>query len=123
MPSEWSELTRLTGGRPFRVERVRLVDDDIALEGDFELSSLARLAANDQAFVAAFVHCHGSIKQMETWFGVSYPTVKNRLNRIAKSLDFAEFDVEPGQAQTGAVLDQLERGEVTVDEALEALER
>ena len=123
MASEWSKLTQLTGGRPFRVERVRLVDEEIALEGDFEPSPLARLTANDQAFVAAFVHCHGSIKQMETWFGISYPTVKNRLRRIAESLDFAEFDADPGQARTGAVLDLLERGEVTVDEALEALER
>ena len=53
---------------------------------------LARLAGDDQVFVAAFIRCHGSIKQMEKFFGVSYPTIKNRLNRIGAQLPFAEID-------------------------------
>ena len=52
----------------------------------------ARPPADDQIFVAAFVRCHGSIKQMEKFFGVSYPTIKNRLNRIASSLEFVDTD-------------------------------
>jgi hypothetical protein len=53
---------------------------------------LAQLPAEDQVFVAAFVRCHGSIKQMEKYFGVSYPTVKNRLNRIGSQLSFVEIE-------------------------------
>src|SRR5690348_3898598 len=120
MPTDWQELTRLTQGRPIVVERVRLSDQDIALEGSFELPQLARLTSEDQVFVTAFVRSHGSIKEMERIFGISYPTVKSRLNRIAEHLDFVDTDPAP----TGAdVIDRLRRGEISAQEALAELER
>ena len=84
MTKEWHELTRLTKGEAITIERVRLDSSDIAIEGKFELPPLARLSSEDQVFVMAFVRCHGSIKKMEEVFGISYPTVKNRIQRIAK---------------------------------------
>jgi hypothetical protein len=120
----WHKLTDLVGGIDFTIERVRTVDDGIAVEGDFELPLLARLDAKDQSYVAAFIHCHGSIKQMERWFGVSYPTIKARLNRIAEQLDFAELvDGETLVATTSGVLDRLESGDIDADEALVELAR
>lgn len=122
---DWQALTRLTAGAPCEIERVRLTGQDVAIEGHFELPPLARLAAEDQVFVAAFVRCHGSIKQMEKYFGVSYPTIKNRLNRIGSQLAFVE--IEQGSetdapAQTPSeVLDRLSRGELTFAQALERL--
>ena len=92
---DWQTLTRLTGGAPFEIERVRLTEQDVAIEGHFEVPPLAALPADDQMFVAAFVRCHGSIKQMEQFFGVSYPTIKNRLNRIGALLPFPEVDPQP----------------------------
>ena len=80
---DWQELTAITRGADLVVERVRM--GDIAIEGAFELPQLARLSVEDQVFVAAFLRSHGSIKEMEQVFGVSYPTVKARLNRIAAS--------------------------------------
>src|SRR5579859_4574766 len=94
-PHDWQELTRLTGDQPFVIERVRLTGKDIAIEGAFALPRLARLSAEDQVFVAAFVRSHGSIKEMEQVFGVSYPTIKNRLARIAESLEFVEIGLPP----------------------------
>jgi hypothetical protein len=90
---------------------------DVRLEGDFEVPALARLSLEDQAFVIAFIRHHGSIKKMESLFGVSYPTVKNRLNGIARQLD-ATFDAP---TPNELVLDRLARGEITVDQALERL--
>jgi len=120
----WHKLTDLVGGKDFTIERVRTVDDGIAVEGDFELPLLARLDAKDQSYVSAFIHCHGSIKQMERWFGVSYPTIKARLNRIAEQLEFAELvDGETLVTTTSGVLDRLELGEIDADEALAELER
>ena len=112
---DWQELTRLTGGRAITIERVRLTGEGIVLEGQFELPELARLAAEDQVFVAAFVRSHGSIKEMERVFGVSYPTIKARLNRIAGQLSFAETNPPPSKAE---VIERLERGEITADEAV-----
>jgi len=122
---DWLSLTRLTGGAPFEVERVRLTGQDISIEGRFELPALAQLPAEDQTFIAAFVRCHGSIKQMEKFFAVSYPTIKNRLNRIGALLPFAEVDSEPepDRPSPGALLSQLERGELTVDEVVHQLRR
>ena len=116
---DWQALSDLTRGRPIVVERVRLVGQDLAIEGAFELPRLARLSAEDQVFVAAFVRSHGSIKEMEQVFGVSYPTIKARLNRIAGSLEFIETDPIPGREE---VLERLARGEITADQAVAELE-
>src|ERR1700759_3259979 len=117
---DWQELTDLTRGQEIVVERVRLVDSGIAVEGQFEPPQLAQLSVEDQVFVAAFVRSHGSIKEMERTFGVSYPTIKSRLNRIAEHLDFVDTDPAP----TGAgVIDRLQRGEISVQEALAELKR
>jgi len=120
MPHDWQELTNLTRGDRLSVERVRLLDSDLTIEGQFALPPLGQLTTEDQVFVAAFVRCHGSIKEMEQAFGVSYPTIKNRLNRIASQLPLVEVDASPAPA-TGDVLGQLERGEITPSEALNRL--
>jgi hypothetical protein len=116
---EWQELTKLTGGQPLVVERVRLADSGVVVEGAFELPQLAALSAEDQVFVTAFVRSHGSIKEMERTFGVSYPTIKNRLNRIASSLEFVDTDPAPSDSD---VIRRLRRGEITPAEAIRELE-
>src|SRR5882762_9367398 len=122
---DWQALTKLTGGKPIEIERVRLIENRVAIEGRFELPPLARLPAEDQIFVAAFVRCHGSIKEMEKFFGVSYPTIKNRLNRIGALLPFAEVDPqpEPEHPTASALLSQLECGELDVDEVIRQLRK
>jgi len=120
MAREWLELTRITQGKPVTVERVRLVDSDIAIEGSFSLPPLANLSAEDQVFMMAFVRCSGSIKDMEQMFGISYPTVKNRINRVAKQLEFVEIvKISPEEE----VIDELERGEISADEAIRRLSK
>jgi hypothetical protein len=116
---DWQELTNLTRGQPFVVERVRLAGSGVAIEGEFELPQLAQLNVEDQVFVTAFVRCHGSIKEMERIFGVSYPTIKSRLNRITQMLDFVETDPAPSRAD---IIDRLRRGEITAQQALSELE-
>jgi hypothetical protein len=116
---EWQELTQLTQGQPIVVERVRLPEKSIAIEGSFELPQLARLTLEDQVFVTAFVRCHGSIKEMEKIFGVSYPTIKSRLTRIADSLEFVDTNPEPSRSE---ILDRLRRGEISAQDAINELE-
>ena len=125
MGRDWQELTNLIGGSAIEIDKVRLKDSGIVIEGPFALPPLAQLPAEDQVFVAAFVRCHGSIKQMEKYFGVSYPTIKNRLNKIGGQLSFVEIEQgSDGDARTetrSEVLDRLSRGELTVAQALERL--
>ena len=120
MSKDWHELTAVTKGLPITVERVRLTSNDIAIEGNFELPPLARLSSENQVFIAAFVRCHGSIKEMERIFGISYPTVKSRLDRISMQLKFIEsFPLNT----TEETLEELERGQITADEAIERLSK
>jgi hypothetical protein len=119
MPNEWHDLTDLTGDRGFVVTGVRLKDSGIAIDGEFEPPLLAGLRYEDQVFVGEFVRCHGLIKHMEKAFGVSYPTIKNRLNRIASRLQLVQIDTEPVVGLAYEVLDLLERGEISPEEAAE----
>jgi hypothetical protein len=116
---DWQELTQLTQGQPIVVERVRLPEKNIAVEGRFELPQLARLTLEDQVFVTAFVRSHGSIKEMERIFGVSYPTIKSRLTRIGNSLEFVDTNPEPSRSE---ILDRLKRGEISAQDAIRELE-
>lgn len=119
---DWQALTRITGGAAFIVERVRLTDSGVAIDGAFEPPVLAQLPAEDQTFVAAFVRCHGSIKQMEEYFGVSYPTIKSRLNRIGERLPFIEISHDPEPASKASdLLDRLDRGEMSAADVVAAL--
>jgi hypothetical protein len=121
---DWRQLTRLGNGARMVVERVRLADTGIAIEGSFELPPLAQLDIDDQVFVAAFVKSHGTIKEMERLFGVSYPTIKGRLNRLAAALEpDLSVDSDPPAAHGSEILDRLERGEISAQEAAEALRR
>ncbi len=118
MARDWNELTKMTHGKSVLIERVRLVDTDIAIEGSFSLPPLADLSAEDQVFVMAFIRCSGSIKDMEEMFGISYPTVKNRLSRIAKQFEFISIDKLSPQED---VIDALEQGDISTDEAIRRL--
>ena len=120
MRNDWHELTDLTGDRRFLVTEVRL-ETDISIQGEFDLPPLARLRYEDQVFVSEFVRSHGSIKDMEKAFGVSYPTIKNRLNRIIDQLQLVEVGSSP--APDDDALDLLERGEISADEAAVRLRR
>ena len=122
---DWQTLTKLTGGGLIEIDRVRLVEQDVAIEGPFELPPLAQLSADDQVFVAAFVRCHGSITQMEKFFGVSYPTIKNRLNRIGEQLPFMEVEPAPEpdtkRRSASELLSRLERGEMSARDVVAKL--
>ena len=116
--AQWNELTDLTKDRPFVVTAVKLEGSDVTISGEFELPPLANLRYEDQVFVSEFVRSHGSIKYMEKAFGIGYPTVKNRLNKIVQQLQLVEVVHVSGHDE---VFDLLERGEISVGEAAERL--
>ena len=117
--SDWQDLLRIAQGAPLVIERVRIPEKGIAVEGQFTLPELARLGLEDQVFIVAFLRSHGSIKEMEQTFGVSYPTIKARLNRISGLLHFIETNPSPSRAE---ILARLKAGEITAEEAIRTLE-
>ncbi len=124
--NEWKKLTEMTEGKELKVLKVEEPESGIRIEGEFKLPPLARLSAEDQLFVAVFLKAHGSIKQMEKVFGISYPTVKNRLNKIVSKLDIVNIDVSIEEANDRegsrlSILEKLEKGEISMDDALKGL--
>jgi hypothetical protein len=117
--SDWQDLLRIAQGTPIVIERVQIPEKQIAVEGQFTLPELARLTLEDQVFVIAFLRSHGTIKEMEQTFGVSYPTIKARLNRISSQLQFVETN--PSSSRT-EVLEQLNSGDISAADAIRALE-
>lgn len=122
MALDWQKLTELTQGKKIQIDRVRVLESEIAIDGPFELPPLAQLTIEDQVFVIAFIKTHGSIKEMEQLFGVSYPTIKSRLNRIAEQFEYVEIKKEAQAEETiaqkrSAILDALQSGKLTAAQA------
>ena len=86
----------------------------------FELCAACRLPEDMYAFLITFVKTRGSIKDMEKELGVSYPTVRGRLDELQRLMGFTPGgSVQPAKE----VLDMLERGEISTEEAEEMLKQ
>jgi hypothetical protein len=104
-------------GAQMEIVRLRCATCEIVMDGTFEVSALGCLSPEDQAFIVAFLRHHGSLKRMEDLFDISYPTVKNRLHAINAQLDRSYQAPTPNEV----ILEQLARGAISVDEALERM--
>ena len=86
----------------------------------FDLCPVCQLPDDMYAFLMTFVKTRGSIKDMEKELGVSYPTVRGRLDELQRLMGFTPGgSVQPAQE----VLDMLERGEISAEEAEEMLKQ
>ncbi|MGH0052908.1 MAG: DUF2089 domain-containing protein [Sphaerochaetaceae bacterium] len=121
MEHSWQKLLSMTGGKKFFITQVQIPEDNITIEGNFQTPPFAELSTEDQIFIAAFIKTNGSIKQMESIFNISYPTVKSRLNRIARNLDIVDVSIQVSNSISN-ILDRLEQGDITVAEAIEEME-
>ncbi len=90
----------------------------IKIEGDIPLPTLARLTPEEREFVEVFVLCGGSLKDAGQVLGVSYPTVRARLDQVIASLKL--LSGQSGETRL-AILDKLEKGEITAKEAARRL--
>lgn len=91
-----------------------------SLEGQFELPALLKLPPDDLAFVTAFVRSSGSLKAMAQQLGVSYPTIRSRLDEVIARLDAVKRDAD---ARRHEILDALESGKLTAKAAAEQLKK
>ncbi len=95
---------------------------EITVRGKFRAGPFAALSDEQVSIVAAFLASGGNIRQMESRLGMSYPTVKTRLKEINVVLGL-ENDEETVSSDKSEVLEQLEKGEIDVQKALEELEK
>ena len=104
-------------GRSMILTRSTCRECGITIEGNLEISPLARLSAEDQAFIIGFLKSGGNLTKLGEMFDISYPTVKTRLSAVVSRLG---FDI-PSRSRSDSVLDRLEKGEITVEQALEMM--
>ena len=102
----------------------------LKVEGEFVLNEFDSLTPDELHFLRVFIHCEGRIRDMEAALGVSYPTVKGLLAsikgklarsspRFAASAPRAASDsAGASQATAEDVLDQLESGTISHEEAV-----
>lgn len=90
----------------------------INLEGNIELPRLARLTPEDRELIEVFVLSSGSLKEVGRILGISYPTVRIRLDKVIKNLQALN---EQQSSERLEILEKLEKGEISTEEALEQL--
>ncbi len=105
-----------------KVTRLKCGTCDTVIENDFALSKFDYLSDEDLHFTETFIKCRGNIKEVEKELGISYPTVRSRLDGIIKKLGYEDTSKQDETAQLREdVLRRLEQGEITAKEALEML--
>lgn len=115
------ELSRCPScGGELVVTRYECPSCSLRVEGRFERNRLARLSAEAQDFLLVFVKNRGNIREVERELGISYPTVRNRLNALIAELGLAEqtpWTPEELTAERVEILRELEDGKLSPSEA------
>jgi hypothetical protein len=102
------------------------------LEGEFGVGRFGRLDREQMSLLESFLRSRGNLKEMERELGISYPTVRARVDALIRSLGLsdgseaeedglAETDAPDPAAERRAILERLARREITAEEAAAAL--
>lgn len=109
------------------VTRLRCGHCETTIEGNFEVNRFARLSKEQLEFVEIFLKSRGNIKEVERELGISYPTVRGRLDTVLEALGYrvdpaaAEEVVQGKAGRRKEILDALNRGELSSEEAIKQL--
>ena len=98
-----------------------------AIEGSFQPCEFCQLPEDHLEFIKIFIKCRGNIKDVEKELGISYPTVRGKLDSVIRGLGFETAvketarDRELKEAVRAEIIDQLSKGEITAAEAAEKI--
>jgi hypothetical protein len=98
---------------------------DSTIEGRFTHGALENLTPEQLGFVETFIRCEGKINRMEDEIGLSYPTIRNRLHEVIRALGYepgGEDITKMSDEERRKILDDLEQGRITYEEAMHMLE-
>ena len=103
------------------ITTLKCVDCETEIRGNFELDDFFKLSDEQLIFVKTFIRNRGNIKEVEKELGISYPTVRNKLDEVIESMG---YKIEKNAAVTKRrkeILFKLENGEISSDEAIRLL--
>ena len=93
-------------------------DCSATIQGELPVSRLSILSEEQQHFIESFLVARGSIKEAEKLLGISYPTVKRRLDEIVHALGHPTSEAQQTQID---ILDAIETGDLSPSEAVNRL--
>lgn len=86
------------------------------IENEFELSKFESLGEEQIKFLETFVMCRGNIKDVEKELGISYPTVRAKLDDVISALGYVV--VKKPAIESTEIIEMLEKGEISADQAV-----
>ena len=104
------------------VTQLCCTDCKTTISGSFELPQLAALSPEEESFLRIFLAARGSIKEVERQLGISYPTVKGRLEALLNKLGLGSLQEEAKRRRL-EIVERLERGEITAQDAIGLLKK
>ena len=111
-------------GENLSVTRLYCRTCDSTLEGHFTLGRFYQLTPEQMAFVETFIRCEGKLTRVQEELGMSYPTVRSRLNDVIRGLgyevDEGRSEISPQERQ--AILERLAAGKISSEEAVQLLQ-
>jgi len=106
-------------GKPLVIESLRCPACRTAVEGSYPLSRFLLLSPDQMQFCEIFLRCRGSLKDVGTALGISYPTARNRLDDLLTALGYETPNTKDMRL---GVLERLTQGEITHEQALQLLQ-
>lgn len=105
--------------KEMKVTKLKCNSCNTVIENDFSFSKFERLSKEQLNFVEVFLACRGNIKDVEKELGISYPTVRSKLEEVNNSLGLAPK--KENSKDKKKIMDMLESGEISSDEAIRIL--
>lgn len=103
-----------------KITRLKCSNCGTIIENDFELSNLSYLNTEQLKFMEIFIKCRGNIKEVEKELGISYPTVRAKLDEVIAALGYTVTRPKD-LLDSKDIIDMLEKGEISAEQAINML--
>jgi hypothetical protein len=117
---------------PLSITELFCGDCGTTLKGDFPASQCVygTLPEDQSNFLELFLRCRGNLRDVERSLGLSYPTVRARLDQVLSTLGFAEEGAESASETSPEemierrreILQDLDKGQLSPEEAVQLLQ-
>lgn len=108
-------------GQKLMVSRLSCDSCNIDITGKFELNKFTYLEKEQLEFVETFLRCQGSLKDVQTELGISYPTAKKQLDGVLEALGYTQISEKTNENID--ILSRVESGELTAKQAAELIKK
>lgn len=105
-------------GKELIISELKCPECDVTIKGSFHLDDFAKLTDDQLYFLKIFIKNRGNLSDVQKEIGISYPTAKARLEGVVRAMGFIEENI---RIDTLNILEKIEKGELTPEEAKEIL--